>query len=214
MLGAARVGCHRAPLLLLRARGLACGGGLRTMLEDIVTSFCCDRSASARGGVHRTSSRESAAPTPAPTCSRGVGIAPAPGGTQYLRQWWSTSYRHCSDRSTYAGGGVHRALLACAAPAPVAKSFRCVYRVCGASTSSVCSASASGRVRPPLPARDDAASRLLTAFESSSDVAASLSKTAVAGSRDVAASLSQTAVALAERCRASARRLFELKSPE
>ena len=30
--------------------------GLLSMLEDIVTSFCRDRSANARGGVHRVSS--------------------------------------------------------------------------------------------------------------------------------------------------------------
>ena len=62
----------------------------------------------------------------------------------------------CSrDRSTYAGGGEHRALLAvsvvpeptvCAAPTPVAKSFRCVCRVRGAGIRSVCSARTSGGV--------------------------------------------------------------------
>ena len=60
-----------------------------------------------------------------------------------------------SDRSTYAGGGEHRARLAvsvvpesavCAAPTPVAKSFRCVCRVRGAGIRSVCGARTSGRV--------------------------------------------------------------------
>ena len=61
---------------------------------------------------------------------------------------------HAVVAATYAGGGEHRVLLAvfvmpepavCAAPTPVAKSFRCVCRVRGAGTRSVVIATASGR---------------------------------------------------------------------